>query len=103
MGPSPSTKRYSLKPMPQRQTYRYSSNGLMGEKMPTWDSFVEWSLEQAAEVGGRRALRRRWATLRKLAQETAERIPPAEVIALLGKPYEQLDPEHNDLKALVAY
>lgn len=27
----------------------------------------------------------------------------AEIEALLGKPYDQLDPEHNDLKALVAY
>lgn len=71
--------------------------------MPTWDDFVEWAMDQAAESGGRKALRRRWATLRALAEQVSKKVPAAEIQALLGKPYDQLDPEHNDLKALVAY
>lgn len=71
--------------------------------MPKWDDFVEWAIGQAAEAGGRKALRRRWATLRALAEQVSKKLLPGEVEALLGKPYEQLDPEHNDLKALVAY
>jgi len=71
--------------------------------MPTWDDFVEWAMEQAGQSGGRKALRRRWATLRGLAEQVSKKIPAAEIHALLGKPYDQLDPEHNDLKALVAY
>ena len=71
--------------------------------MPTWDDFVEWAIEQAAQTGGRKALRRRWATLRALAEQVSKQVPAQEIEALLGKPYDQLDPEHNDLKALVAY
>lgn len=71
--------------------------------MPTWDEFVEWAIGQATAEGGRRALRRRWVTLRALADDVAREVPAEEIEALLGKPYEQLDPEHNDLKALVAY
>lgn len=71
--------------------------------MPTWDEFVEWALEQAVDAGGRRALRRRWETLRELAEEASTKLKASEIEALLGKPYERLDPEHNDLKALVAY
>jgi hypothetical protein len=71
--------------------------------MPTWDDFVEWAIEQAADAGGRKALRRRWASLRALAHEVSAKVSPSEIEALFGKPYEQLDPEHNDLKALVAY
>lgn len=71
--------------------------------MPTWDEFVEWAIQQSADSGGRKALRRRWTTLRALADQVADKISPAEIQLLLGKPYEQLDPEHNDLKALVAY
>jgi hypothetical protein len=70
--------------------------------MPTWDDFVEWAIEQAADAGGRKALRRRWASLRALAHEVSAKVSPSEIEALFGKPYEQLDPEHNDLKALVA-
>lgn len=71
--------------------------------MPTWDDFVEWAIDQATESGGRKALRRRWVTLRALAEKVSKKVSSAEIQALLGKPYEQLDPEHNDLKALVAY
>lgn len=71
--------------------------------MPTWTEFAAWALQQAASSGGRTALRRRWATLRKLADEVARAVPPAEIEALLGKRFDELDPEHNDLKALVAY
>jgi hypothetical protein len=71
--------------------------------MPTWEEFAEWAIEQAAQSSGRKALRRRWATLRALAEKVSKKIPAREIEALLGKPYDQLDPEHNDLKALVAY
>lgn len=71
--------------------------------MRTWNDFVDWALEQAADGGGRKALRRRWATLRSLADRVAQAVSASEIEALLGKPYDQLDPEHNDLKALVAY
>src|SRR5207302_9108958 len=51
----------------------------------------------------RLSLRRRWATLRQLAEQVSKQLEPREIEDLLGKPYGQLDPEHNDLKALVAY
>lgn len=71
--------------------------------MPSWDDFVEWAIEQAGEVVGRKALRRRWAELRKLAEQVSKEVDPNEIRELLGKSYEELDPENNDLKALVAY
>ena len=71
--------------------------------MPEWEAFVEWGLEQGKNSGGRQALRRRWANLRALASEAATKISPAEIEALLGKPLADLDPEQNDLKALVSY
>lgn len=71
--------------------------------MPNWDDFVEWTMEQAAVAGGRKALRRRWTKLRLLAEQVSKQVPANEIEMLFGKPYEQLDPEHNDLKALVAY
>ena len=71
--------------------------------MPTWDDFAEWAIQQSLEAGGRKALRRRWTALRNLAGKVAESLAPGEIESLLGKPYDQLDPEHNDLKALVAY
>lgn len=71
--------------------------------MPTWDDFVELALEGAVEVGGRKALRRRWAALRSLAEQVSGKLTEGEIEALLGKSFDQLDPEHNDLKALVAY
>lgn len=60
-------------------------------------------MAQAEQTGGRRALRRRWTTLRALAEQVSRKLSPEEIEALLGKRFEQLDPEHNDLKALVAY
>lgn len=71
--------------------------------MPDWKEFVEWAGALAVESGGRKALRRRWGRLRSLAAEVASKIPPKDIEALLGKPLKALDPEHNDLKALVAY
>src|SRR5882672_1994315 len=71
--------------------------------MPTWDEFVDWAVAQANTAGGRKALRRRWAALRTLAEAVSKEMKPGEIEALLGKPYDELDPEHNDLKALVAY
>ena len=71
--------------------------------MPDWKGFVEWVRELAAGGGGRKALRRRWDRLRALAADAGSKIPAKDVQALLGKPLEALDPEQNDLKALVAY
>ncbi|MGH7409723.1 MAG: hypothetical protein ACREJ6_01485 [Candidatus Methylomirabilis sp.] len=71
--------------------------------MPDWKAFVEWARGQAAEAGGRKALRRRWERLRALAAEATANIPPKDIETLLGKPLGSLDPEQNDLKALVAY
>lgn len=71
--------------------------------MPTWSEFVDWAMGQSTAAGGRQALRRRWTTLRALAEQVALELQPGEVEALLGKSYDELDPEHNDLKALVAY
>jgi hypothetical protein len=59
--------------------------------------------EAKQSKGGREALRRRWRHLRGLADEVLPQIPDAEVKALLGKPRTELDPEANDLKAVVAY
>ncbi len=70
---------------------------------PTWDEFVAWAAVQAAQASGRPALRRRWVGLRALANQVKDKIGPEEVRRLLGKEFSQLDPEHNDLKALVAY
>ena len=71
--------------------------------MPTWDEFVDWAMRAASQSTGRAALRRRWSALRLLADQVAAKLPEEEVTALLGKTFGQLDPEHNDLKALVAY
>jgi hypothetical protein len=70
---------------------------------PTWSEFVAWATLQAAQASGRPALRRRWVGLRALANQVKDQIGPEEVRRLLGKDFSQLDPEHNDLKALVAY
>lgn len=71
--------------------------------MPSWDDFIEWALEQAGNPAGRKALRRRWTSLRALAEEVKARISADEVRHLLGKDFDELDPEQNDLKAIVAY
>lgn len=71
--------------------------------MKTWDEFADWAIEQGAAEGGRKSLRRRWMALRELANQVAQEVPASEIEALFGKRYEQLDPENNDLKALIAY
>lgn len=71
--------------------------------MPDWEDFAEWVLSLTPESGGRKALRRRWRNLRSLAEKAASGVPPRDVEALFGKPFSSLDPEQNDLKALVAY
>ena len=71
--------------------------------MPDWNEFVDWARGQATGAGGRKALRRRWERLRSLADEAGPKIPPKDIETLLGKPLGALDPEQNDLKALVAY
>ena len=70
--------------------------------MPTWEEFTEWASHEARAAGGRPALRRRWERLRLLASKVEEQLPEGEVVSLLGKPASQLDPEENDVKALVA-
>lgn len=71
--------------------------------MRSWSDFVDWAMGQEAASGGRLALRRRWESLRALAEVVIAKLPPGEVEALLGRPVHLLDPENNDLKALVAY
>jgi hypothetical protein len=69
-----------------------------------WSGFTSWLREEAATGGvGRASLRRRWVNLRALAQTILPQLERAEVVRLLGKEPEALDPEENDLKAVVAY
>src|SRR5687767_15127913 len=69
-----------------------------------WVGFTAWIDDQAATMGvGRAPLRRRWSNLRELAMGVLAKLDPAEVVLLLGKPPRDLDPEENDLKAIVAY
>jgi len=60
------------------------------------------SLSEGISVG-RPALRRSWQTLRDLAAKHSPQLDDSEIQRLLGKAYDDLDPEKNDLKALVAY
>src|SRR5438046_816411 len=76
--------------LPRLQVKRPYSNGIRRAQMPTWDDFVEWTLQQSAEAGGRKALRRRWATLRALADQVSKNVAEAEIESLLGKRYDQL-------------
>ena len=69
-----------------------------------WHDFASWMLSEAGKSkGGREALRRRWRSLRQLAEEVLPQLSEAEVETLLGKGRADLDPEANDLKAVVAY
>jgi hypothetical protein len=82
----------------------------MSTTYPTQDSDRSWkrfSQYMACETGttgyGRQALRRQWRNLRSLASTCSAKISDAEISGLLGKSRASLDPEKNDLKALVAY
>ena len=69
-----------------------------------WRAFADWMLSEAKKSkSGREALRRRWEHLRRLADEVLPKIHESEIKALLGKRRVDLDPEVNDLKAIVAY
>ncbi len=72
--------------------------------MRTWDEFAGFCSELGVSKGkGRKSLRRRWTHLRALAEHVIVRLPPKQVLSLVGKTVDQLDPEENDLKAIVAY
>jgi len=73
-------------------------------KSPSWNEFASWILDRAMEAPtGRASLLRRWQHLRSLAKTALRDVPDSEIVTLLGKPKEQLDPETNDLKAAIAY
>jgi len=70
----------------------------------SWINFSQFMIrETAATEYGRQALRRRWTNLRALAERCSTSVTDGEINALLGKGREALDPEANDMKALVAY
>lgn len=70
----------------------------------SWGEFSRFLIGEAAATGyGRQALRRRWTNLRALAGRCSTTVTDAEINTLLGKTRESLDPEANDMKALVAY
>jgi len=52
---------------------------------------------------GRKSLRRKWSNLRQLASRVLPQISDSELMALLGKKRNELDPEENDLKAITSY
>ncbi len=69
-----------------------------------WEDFAKWLRDLTRQSkGGRGALRRRWQHLRGLADEALAQISDAEIRMLLGRERHELDPELNDLKAIVAY
>ncbi len=69
-----------------------------------WEGFADYCKALAAEQGtGRKSLRRDWTNLRGVAAKVLERIPDEVVMSLLGKAKTALNPEENDLKALVGY
>lgn len=70
----------------------------------TWESFALFCRSLQAETGmGRASLRRKWSNLRQLANRVLGDLSAEEVASLLGKQPIELDPEHNDLKAVVSY
>lgn len=69
-----------------------------------WEGFADYCKALAAEQGtGRKSLRRDWTNLRAVAARVIESIPDEVVMSLLGKAKTALNPEENDLKALVGY
>jgi hypothetical protein len=70
----------------------------------SWDGFAKFIVAEAKTTKyGRQALRRRWKHLRDLVKRCAAEVPDNEIQNLLGKTRHSLDPEANDMKALVAY
>jgi len=68
------------------------------------EAFARFCQSLAVGVGaGRPSLRRDWQHLRRLSQQALAQLPEAEVVRLLGRGREELDPERNDLKAITAY
>jgi len=61
------------------------------------------SLTSSGVRVGRASLRRKWSNLRELADRGLAQLSAEEIAALLGKQPSELDPEHNDLKAIVSY
>jgi len=75
----------------------------MAEKK-TWEGFCSYFLKTAeGRAAGRKSLRRGWRSLRELAEKCTAQLDEKEIHDLLGKGRDELDPEKNDLKALIAY
>ncbi len=74
-------------------------------KRRTWDEFAEYAQSlQRTQKTGRQALRREWTALRTLFErEVRPHFTAEEINRLLGKRFDELDPEENDLKALIAH
>ena len=70
-----------------------------------WDEFTALCRRLAENQNiGRASLRRPWKALWRLYHNRVRpSLTDADIERLLGKPPDQLDPEENDLKALVAY
>lgn len=70
----------------------------------SWDSFADFCEQlQSHSVKGRATLRRKWPNLRALAARVVPQVAEGELLRLLGKHADELDPEENDLKALASY
>ncbi len=69
-----------------------------------WEGFVDFCRKLAEHrKTGRASLRREWRHLRDLTEQVAANIPDELVHDLLGKSWATVDPEENDLKALLSY
>lgn len=69
-----------------------------------WEGFAEFCNGLASrQKVGRASLRREWGALRALAATVLPEIPDQVVEELLGKRKLSVDPEENDLKAVVSY
>jgi len=74
---------------------------LMADK---WTNFLRLVREKEKSMGrGRKALRRKWSNLKKVFHEFSHTINDEEIKRILGKGKDELDPEENDLKAIIAY
>ena len=72
--------------------------------MTDWKSFASWILAEGRKTAaGRAALRRRWRELKLLAEEASASLSDSEIETMLGRSRSALDPDKNDLKAIIAY
>ena len=76
----------------------------MTDRTDRWSEFVDFCSDlRARQKQGRPSLRRRWSALRDLYREVLPALTATEIHNLLGKRADELDPEENDFKAVVAH